>query len=183
MNDSKLSPALNFLTIMWLNGSKDAWTRVNRAMSGALRLAIAGGLRFDSGDLAKLNRFRPGRWIGDREYLYSLAVTDGNESFIAVWEEDCQREPFRANDVSFPCINGSCNHINHPFRQRDRLCLGATCFIEGEKWEVTGFDDAKGTIRFVSKGTEKRRLLKLTNAELKALCPAPKKPAKKKASE
>lgn len=184
-----MSAALTLLRHVWNRGKKDSWGRINHSMRNALSLAIGSGLSFKATDFSVFaQNFRWGYWVTDNaEWIYHMAIINGNESCIKAWEEHKGREPFRGNDVNLYRWEGAETvgwgnyiHSNQPQRQRERLAEGFGLPLEGRQWWVTGFDDEAGKIRLVSyeghwpDGKPKKRRT-LTHEELATLCPAPKK--------
>lgn len=175
---SRKSQAMTLLTLVWENCGKRSWQSINYAMRDALTLAIRSGMRFSAGDFARCEKFRWGYWVGsDREWIYTEAVVNENESCIKAWEEYTGRTPFRANGVrSGP--RWSYLHTGSIFRARERMAVCFSFAYMGTQWVVTGFDDQAGTVRaaLYKRGSSKPKKLKaFTHKEIKELFPAPKK--------
>lgn len=183
-----MTPALKLLSTVWEDGNKDSWERINHSMHKALALAIGSGLAFKPSDFDHMaKQFRWGYWVGSsKEWIYTSAVLNLNTSCIHAFEEWTGRRPFRANNVTAPRYHDGFLHTNSIRRQRERLAVGMGFPHAGRQWWVTGFNDKQGTIRLASyakhwkEGTP-RKLLQISNDELKVICPAPKK--KKAAAE
>ena len=192
---TKDSPALQLLSVVWNDGMKDSWGRINHAMHSALELAIGSGVHFNLGDFAEISRrFDWGYWVNDNpEWIYTDAILNLNESAIAAWETYKGREAFRGNNVSTFGHRRSFLHVTSPSRKRERLGVGMY-FEDAErnKWWVNGFDDKAGIIRVASYYSDSNKggwqqgkptkLKKLTHDDLREICPAPKKPKKKAAN-
>ena len=85
------SAAIQLLDLVWSSANKateHSWERLNHGMRAALSLAIGAGLKFEEGDVAHvLSNYRSGYWIGESsEWIYSDAITVGNELALADWK-------------------------------------------------------------------------------------------------
>lgn len=174
-----MSPAITLLTLVWGKCAQRSWQAINYSMRDALTLAIRSGMRFSVGDFVCCEKFRWERWVGsDREWIYTEAVVNENESCIKAWEEYTGRTPFRANNVR-SSARLSYLHTGNIFRARERMAAGFSFTYMGAQWNVTGFDDQAGTVRaaLYKRGSSKPKKLKeFTHDEIKELFPAPKKP-------
>ena len=131
------SPALELVRLVSDNAQEvggHSWTRLNGDICDAVTLAIRAGLRFDEGDFKAFTMIRHGRWIlaDAAERWYALAVEFDNRSACRSLELWRDRPIFQ-----HPCGSG-------------RLAVGATFAWQGERVEVTSFDDAKGTLTAVA---------------------------------
>jgi hypothetical protein len=182
-----VSTALKLLKVVWENGTKDSWERVNHSMRNALTLAIGSGLDFAAKDFGIMaSDFSWSYWAtDDPEWIYHHAILNGNQSCVEAWEKYQNRSPFRANDVSLYRWEGAESdgygylHTSSVKRQRERLAVGFGFPIDGRQWWVTKFDDDKGVVRLASykgdwPGGKPEKLRVLTHEELSVLCPAHK---------
>lgn len=189
-----MSTALTLLTHVWKHGAKDSWGRVNTSMYRALSLAIGSGLQFDAEDFETIydyprnGGFNGGYWVGsESEWIYSMAVENGNASAYQAWEEYKGRKPFFANDVRGTQYGTQYLHTSQMRSQRCRLAVGFSFPIEGKRWFVTSFDDEAGIMRaalyngYTNSGKPKK-LRKFTHEEISELFPAPKKAKVKQAA-
>lgn len=178
-----MSTALTLLSHVWGNGKKDTWERINHSMRNALSLAIGSGLSFEAADFAQMGKsFRWGHWVTEStEWIYHEAIINGNDSCVKAYEEWKGRTAFHANDVGSDYCHSPYLHRSHVSRKRERLAVGLHFPANGRKWYVTGFDDDSGHVRLASyhggnhRAGKPEKLLKLSHAELKEICPAPKK--------
>jgi hypothetical protein len=139
------SPAMKLLELVWgkrCEAAPHSWERVNHSMHIALSLAIGAGLVFDLDDFAELNKFRPGRWIGDAEWAYQQAVIDGNLSFCKSFEQARKRIPIYGYGVqSSRFYRSGFLHRESIDRERERLAVGFSFDYSGERPVVTSFSD------------------------------------------
>lgn len=123
-----------------------SWERYNTALRKALQLAIGAGFRFHSQDFHKLNDFRPGYWMGsDREWVYSMAVAEGNESAAKAWEEYKGREPIICDGVTPVLRHDSYAHTSGT-RSQERIHVGCKFKFRGFEVQVTSFNTAGAAI-------------------------------------
>ena len=144
MSKTKDSPAMQLLQLVWNEnnrGTRFSWERLNHGMRMGVHLAIGSGMRFAPGDFhAIYQRFNAGRWIGDSEWVYTMAVQVDNISAIECIEADRKRTPIRANDCRFSRNNcGEWLHGASFERQRSRLAVGVGFRIGKEVAWVTSF--------------------------------------------
>lgn len=150
---------IQLLELTWTganNSTNHSWTRLNKAMMTALRLAVGSGMMFRQFDIDFIDqdyRYRSGRWLGENgwEGLYAMAVQVENFSFIEAFEAYFSRQPFRADDVR---LNSSAGHFVHrkdETRKRSRLAVGFSFPWQGKEVTVTSFNDAEGYLTAVSR--------------------------------
>jgi hypothetical protein len=137
------SDVIKLLDIVWAGANEatdHSWERLNHAMRDAVQLCIAAGMKFAETDIDHVrNNYRSGYWIGDsREWIYSLAVADGNGSAVKAFEMSFGREPFIADGVT---PSQHCGAHMTSERQKERLHVGAYFQWKGEHVKVTSFDD------------------------------------------
>ncbi|HXH93834.1 MAG TPA: hypothetical protein VNN25_19805 [Thermoanaerobaculia bacterium] len=109
-------------------------------MAGALRLAIGAGFPFseDGGDFAALGEFRSGYWMSDsEEWVYSMAIVEGNLSAAKAYEVWKGREPIIADEVDPGRSHGFIHGTGT--RQTERLHVGCYFPWKGERVKVTSF--------------------------------------------
>lgn len=185
-----MSTALTLLTHIWKRGMKDSWGRINGSMSHALSLAIGSGLKFEAKDFwtifqrPELGGFNGGYWVGsESEWIYSMAIENGNASAYQAWEEYRARKPFIANNVEGRRWAQGYTHTNQMQSQRCRLGVGFSFPLDGRRWFVTTFDDEAGIMRAAlyehdHQTGKPKKLRKFTHEEIAELFPAPKKAKK-----
>lgn len=193
---SEQSSALSLLKHVWDKGMRDSWGRINHSMYTALSLAIGAGLKFDASDFDYIYKapsygdggFNGGYWVGaEDEWIYSMAIENGNSSAWTAWEERKNRKPFFANDVEGRRWSSGYLHTNQMQSKRCRLAVGFSFPLDNRRWFVTGFDDKAGILRAalyernVQEGKPKK-LRKFSHEEIASLFPAPKKDKAKAAT-
>jgi hypothetical protein len=181
-----MTTAFKLLSLVWSNGKKDSWERINHAMRQALSLAIGSGLTFKAGDFEQMAaKFRWGYWVTDStEWIYREAIINGNEACVKAYEEWRGRTAFHANNIGTNYCNSPFIHANSIERKRERAAVGMRFPMNERTWYVTGFNDEAGTIRLASYASGRQegkpeKLLQLTNDEFRAFHPSPKKAKKK----
>lgn len=135
---TKDTPVRALLRSVWTasdRGTGHSWERINTAMRAALRLAISAGFRFEIGDF-DLDEFRPGYWMGDGEWAYSLAVAEGNDGAARAFEHHNLRTPLIAKGVTQMPSERTFAHKSGK-RQSERLTVGATFEYLGQQVVVT----------------------------------------------
>ncbi len=141
--ESEKSPVMRLLGLTWFNGNiatSHSWRRYNTSLRKTLQLAIGSGFKFEASDFTGLVRFRPSYWMGaDWEWVYSMAVAEGNESAAKAWETFQGREPIIADDVAPALRHG--NRFAHQSnrRKRDRIHVGCGFKYQGFNVRVTSF--------------------------------------------
>lgn len=161
-----VSPVRELLDHVWAQGQagmrSGSWERLNNAMRQALNLAIGAGFKFEPTDLPVPGEFRPGYWLGDPEWIYSMAIREGNYTAVAVYEAWKQREPIIAANV-FPDGHADFAHKSG-MRTAERLHVGAEFTWKGEQVTVTSFRADGAAIACSYKnglnGTSQRRIKK-----------------------
>lgn len=114
---------------------------MNTAMRKALQLAIGAGFEFVKADFENLSKFRSGYWIGDSdEWVYSMAIAEGNYSAAVAFEQWKGREPIIADNVDPGERHSSYAHMSGK-RAKERLHVGCHFEWHGEKVKVTSFTD------------------------------------------
>lgn len=92
------SPTMALIETVWENrccATPHAWIRVNQAMYAALMLAIEGGLAFNKDDFKDIERkTRGGRWMGEPERFFKVAVEEGHVQACVSFESWVGRPPF-----------------------------------------------------------------------------------------
>lgn len=133
---------MRLLGLVWFNAgtaTSHSWQRYNTSLRKALQLAIGSGFKFTAADFASLSRFRPGFWMGaDWEWVYSMAVAEGNESAARAWEEYQGREPIIGGWVKPAQRHDSYAHQSNS-RKQDRIHVGCTFEYQGFRVRVTSF--------------------------------------------
>lgn len=136
----KRSSVIRLLDEVWTStnaGTSHSYERLNHAMRAALTLAIGAGFEFAEDDISHImTNYRSGYWVGEREWIYSLAVCVENSSAYKSYEKCAAREPVIADGVTIRSGSGF-THGNYMNRQRERLCVGAELEWMGENVEVT----------------------------------------------
>lgn len=92
-----MSPAIQFLAVLWDEIPGGSWRRINTSMHRALHLAIEAGLEFELGDFEIMAaRFRLGYWIGDRgdDRAYAIAAAHRNLSACRCLEDHLGMRPW-----------------------------------------------------------------------------------------
>jgi hypothetical protein len=139
-----MSAVTEFLDVVWDNANNDighSWERLNHAMHSALKLTIGAGFEFLPGDFDHIfSHYSSGRWIGESEWCYALAIFVGNVSACGSFEVSRKRLAFIADDVTpgERWSNGGWLHMVGD-RKRGRLAVGFRFPWRGEKVTVTSF--------------------------------------------
>ncbi|AMV24546.1 hypothetical protein VT84_09135 [Gemmata sp. SH-PL17] len=145
----KTSPPTALLELVWANCQSEtshSWERLNTAMRKALALTIGAGFAFTKTDFEGLAKFRHSYWIGaDGEWVYSMAVAEGNYSAAAAFEEYMGRPPIIADKVSPAERHDSYAHLSGD-RTSERLHVGCSFEWRGERVKVTSFNDKGAAI-------------------------------------
>lgn len=139
----KESPVIALLTQVWRNAETStpkSWERLNCSMRAALKLAIQSGFPFDAADFSNLGPFSPGYWMGaEEEWVYSLAIAEGNYSCATAWEKHKDREPIIADKVMMgDDRHGTFAHMVGD-REKERLFVGAWIEWKGDTVKITSF--------------------------------------------
>jgi hypothetical protein len=175
MNDQADSPVVALIRhIYGYSGGKDkrkiSWQQLNPALSGALRLAIEAGFKFEKDDFATVfKQLAGGYWFGtdndhsQGERFYTAAVNADNRSACISFEAWKGRKPFLREGRRL-CIGSELKDWNPADCQvtsfaEDALsltaCVYADCQLNGHALEFQ-----RGVLhRF-----------KITHADLKAEC-------------
>lgn len=136
------SPVMRLLGLVWFNGNtatSHSWQRYNTSLRKAIQLAIGAGFKFTAQDFKDLSRFRPSYWMGsDWEWVYSMAVAEGNESAARAWEEYQDREPIIADWVKPAHLHDSYAHQCNS-RKQERIHVGCSFEYQGFRVRVTSF--------------------------------------------
>lgn len=181
---TKQSPMIQLLTVIWENGKKDSWGRINYSMRRALEISVGSGTPCQPEDFDFMrNHFNWSYWVGEStEWIYTSAIININESVIEAYEKWMKRKPFRANEVRSG-YHGECwlpsNTMN---RNRERLAEGLSFPFERTRAWVTSFNDKDGVIRAaVYKSIHQEgnpvKLLKLSHENICEMFPSNKKSA------
>lgn len=143
-NQPECSPAIQLLGLVFSASQSNglsSWERLNNSMRQALTLSIGSGMAFHEDDFKQIEAsFRPGYWIGDAEWVYSLAVSVDNKDAILAFEQWKNRSPIIADDVA--PIDNQFNQLTNS-RIRCRLHVGAEMEWEGYRIKVTKFKDVE----------------------------------------
>ncbi len=134
-----MTHGMELIRLVW-NGSLRvrawSWEVLNQSMRSAVKLAIRSGMELNADDWRAMHEeLRAGRWMGDPEGLYALAVACGNSSAIASFEAWKGRKPFIADGVSDD--RGLARGIIR--RKRGRLAVGFWFDWDGRPVKVTSF--------------------------------------------
>ncbi len=138
----QITPVNSLLNLVWENSNEStahSWERLNHSMSDALRLCIGSGFEFEPDDFKSISsQYSFGRWCGDVERLYALAIAVENTTAVKSFENWKQREPIIADDVAFQSNDGY-THINDVRRERERLAVGFSFMFRGHLLRVNTF--------------------------------------------
>lgn len=140
---SKGKPVTQLLLTVWSNAqaaTDHSWERLNTTMRRTLALAVGAGLKFSKADFEGLEKFRYGYWIGEQEWVYSMAVTEANYSAAQAYEEWMGRDPIIADNVDPRSGEDRYGH-GAGRRQQERLHVGCHFVWRGEEVKVTSFTD------------------------------------------
>lgn len=145
----KDGPPTALIRMVWEQAqaaTSHSWQRYNTALRKALQLAIGAGFQFHSQDFWKLADFRPSYWMGsDREWVYSMAVAEGNKSAAKAWEEYKRREPIICDGVKVAERNDTFAKMAGQ-RSAERIHVGCRFTWKGCFVRVTSFNAAGAAI-------------------------------------
>jgi hypothetical protein len=150
----KESPALKLMRIVWSNvqeGTSHSWTRLNGAMSNALKLAIEAGLKFDKNDFATINNEMSGGFWMNSDFGYALAICSEHPSAYQSYETWKGIAPY-----IWPC--STAGHVSRSWTGT-RIHIGAEFVWKGERVKCTNLDSER-VIACSYKSKASRRLPK-----------------------
>ncbi len=141
--DVKDTPVVAFLRLAWEQANQKtghSWHRLNHAMRTALELAIGAGFPFEAADFVVVyGEFRGSRWVGaENEWVYSFAVSQGNQSAARAWETFKGREPIIGDEVDDAKCHDGYQHGGGQ-KQTGRLHVGCSFLLGAERLKVTSF--------------------------------------------
>jgi hypothetical protein len=138
----KATAVIPLMRLVWDKSqasTSHSWERLNASMRKALTLAVGAGLEFAAKDFGAMTQFRPDHWVGESwEWVYSLAVAEGNTSAAVAFEEWKGRPPIIADGV-YPGSRHTSFAHKAGLRQQERLHVGCYFRWQGLKVKVTSF--------------------------------------------
>jgi hypothetical protein len=143
------TPVVTMMSIVHHNahpGSKRSWRKLNETLRAVLRMAVRSEMRFEVDDVRDIYDLCNGSfWFGSNdEWFLSDACKVGNASAAASYLSFKGRDRFRVRPL--PGISSyNANHYG-----LDLLCVGREVQMQGDTFEVTSFNDDKGTVTLCS---------------------------------
>lgn len=151
MEQEKLSPAMQILSLIWKETPYDSHRHLNSTMQSALGLVISAGIKFELNDFDLIfKKFRAGYWLGVSanghhygDWQYGAACRD-NQSASLAYEAHFKRIPF--------ILDGKRVYTNMTFIYEGLYCNITGWTQENDKINIVGYSDGwdKGKRKLMS---------------------------------